>query len=462
MIFFSIKPIVKIVKSAKCLWKIFCNKFFVLFHYVIRFLSIIKDYIVKYRLLLSQAMVFALIISILTIIRDNIPYTIFESLDFNTYYSQLHRAKIEEQIDKNGIEFIDVSNWISTCEKNGEGGKVVKEIIVRRDSLCYLLNIINHANPKFVFLDIRFEYGIKTPYDSSLMGIFKDFGNKIIVCEAKRSNPNFKEYEVPNSYRPTFFENIYNRDRFLLDGKPCAALHIFNKTHKDSISFPNLRFDFTLKNGLRIYRNCPLFFIPNFDNKEWIGYYDASEIKSIQDSLASKIIFIGYFSSDLIDSHPTYAGKQPGTFLTYLQFKALEDNLYLVDWSFAFIMFAAYVVFFIIRLHYIDIYSFINKSVRSKERRRNDEDNDCQNMETGKDRNYLLNHKKTTSFFLTLISSFLGYTILFGIICVLWIKSNDRIVFSTFVPSLAFGLLECYLSKYKKIYNKLSEYENKK
>lgn len=475
-------------------------------------------------------------INVLCYLQDNLQFSIFEDLDVVTFYSKFNGSgNVHEQIDQKNEVLIDMS----ACMKSVYNRQTKEfEMITDRDTLCHLLNQLYKAKPKFVFLDILFNSDERDSIiNDSILNIIELMyrNKKICICRSEDIDSLFYPFSIENKYIPSFISNSCTRVPFITNGENHAALYIYNVTHSSApIIPPNEYFHFgkvfsirmDLWNGF-LFRNCPLFYIPKditkntnqkrkyntADNLEYYQYNYSLLSDSI--SIDNKIVFVGHFND--FDQHITYAGMKPGIVLTYLQYKALEDNTYLVDMGLWWGLFCLYYIVLIMRFHYERVISYARRLLNRFDLRISFLYDSLFDSKIGRTamtvvmayvflsflwylrsvlliRNVfqelvsliviviftiiifniiILRFIKKKKFKCTirfaallqvLITSFIGYTLLFGIVSYWGLTHNPRFIFSTIIPSLVFTMVEWIHSSskrsktlYQNIYNNETE-----
>ena len=412
--------------------------------------SLINEITFLYRksVFLFVSVAIALFINLATFFRDNNPYSCLESLDALSYLKFLpecmfpHNALYEDCDD---VCFVDVSHYpmLVPDTNDVQNGK---DVVTDRSILINFLQLAETLDFKLLFLDLYFDNNSQDSLASALamqLQSMVDRGKNIIVCQNTESdeNPDFSIFSHLNGYVPHLINSSQTRSINVIDGRESVPLIIYNAlygqkgipqkwyTPFDSI-FPYLSIPYDLIS----YRNCPLIYIP-FDTTtgedECVDICDSDIAGNIN---GKDLIIVGNMVEG--DLHSTYARSVSGPFLTYLQYKSLSNNVDVessMEWWGALVFYSLLV--------YLRLWYEIN------EKKREELDNKIS-----------LSFRKKTSafmsaFFFSAFTSFIGYSIVFGLISYLLLYTCG-IVYSTFVPAFVFTMLEWSI-KCNKIYKKI-------
>lgn len=228
-----------------------------------------------------------------------------------------------------------------------------KTDITNRETVLRFLQLLDSVNNyNYIVLDIRFEDGITTPYDSALFNQISRMRN---ISYSRHSdiatldNIASDKATINNAVATTL--TSFTRYQFLQDGEESIPLKIFQET--DSMHRTIHRHGLFYTFDGKLCYNSPFLCIPEdflygheengCQNYYDLGpvllnddFFDADFLKSFTNK---KIIFIGDFESDV---HDTYSGSQPGSYILYLAYKEIVNMTHIVPWAYVIIMFLIY------------------------------------------------------------------------------------------------------------------------
>ncbi len=220
-------------------------------------------------------------------------------------------------------------------------------VITDRKVLLDFLNIADRADYKYIFLDIRFEKGFNTAYDSALFAKIADMRD--IVC-AHHYEPLTDEhgnhvngFEIAdstllpkcayNDYYTSVLSSNFTRYAYLQEGnRPSIALRMYQDIDGKTVR----RHGWLYSTDGTFCENCP--YIPIKGGVSFVSdtvtsaqYYNLGPFlmtlpeQQLIEDMKGKIVVVGDFDEDI---HDTYMSMQPGPYLTYLAYKYLArgDN----------------------------------------------------------------------------------------------------------------------------------------
>lgn len=382
-------------------------------------------------LILVISTVLSLVISFVCYIMNNCPYPYWDSLNRYCWLEYMIRRIFPEKMDRSDVMFINVSYDREVVDYTYSGKTLTGTIdITNRKTLLDFLEIAEKTNAyKYIFLDLRFEEGINTPYDSAL---FAQIGKMRDISFSKHSDLTTNEFAVKNKatindYFTTITGTNFTRYQYIQNGEESVPLRMYNEINglDKSIEGEGL---FYTSNGELCY-NSPFMRIPEdfyegHEERGNLNYFDLGPMllkmyneEDWEESTKDRILIVGDFVNDL---HDTYVGMQPGSYLVYLAYKALANGRHKLSWPFMTIMFFVYIViayFIIVRKNLI---SYIPRVRRIR--------------------------NKAALFLIDM----LGYSTLLTLISIT-MYAIFRSTYNIFFPSLVFSILSTVISlKYKK------------
>ncbi len=271
--------------------------------------------------------------------------------------------------DENDVTYVNFSKDKVLVPVTEFGDTVGNEVITDRATLLRFLKLADSSDYRYIFLDIRFEEGYETPYDSELFHRIVTMPRLIIA-----NHRSLGDYEIADSqllkkaayadYRGTLFSG-FTRYEFLQDRQPSVALRMFKDI--DGHDIKKCWYGYTTeKGGLHLCYNLKYIPLPDILHKsiqteitddtygEEVRYpYAGSTILNqnripedevIHNLLDNKIIILGDFDNDL---HGTYIGEVPGPVISFAAYKYLQAGLHKV--SFLYVAFLL-ILYFLISL----------------------------------------------------------------------------------------------------------------
>lgn len=325
---------------------------------------------------------------------NNMPFPFGESTTFLTFFESVLQSKHSKSIsDDDSRVFINVG-YDADLATTRHG----KEKITDRQKLTQFLKDLELKNNyREIFLDIRFEEGLKTEFDSLLVEQILNMRNIII---AKHWNPEegkpdpliddrLFEKAAYADYTTTLFNTAFSRYEFLQHKDTSVALKMYSDIDGHCISQIGNGFFSIFIDGKRLCNNASFIRIhedysssekgtksgkPKFYNlgEDIYGHFlqgDGIAYSWFFDNCDNKDVIIGDFVFDL---HDTYFKKQPGPYLNYLSYQALHHGQHLVDfWLELMIFIIYYLTFYMISCRYTlgqAIFYIRKKSINKRSR----------------------------------------------------------------------------------------------
>lgn len=429
--------------------------------------SIIKRIVNKKRFICTivVSLLGAWLITIVSLIRDNIPYTLLEDLDFVTYLRFLSHG------DESGIfddaVFIDISNYPDLVKTPTDSAENAQTVITNRDSLLQFLNKVDTVDFEYLFIDVYFEHETQTESGKKLANKIAQMNRnkeRVLVCRnmETKDDSSFRNNSAPNCYYLPRLSTNHTRCMKIYIGQDSIALkqlsvplRIYNSLHEDTpVDIPDKWKHYSIF-GHKIaipdpltFRNCPITYIPFGPDHDDINsgvqkdYHDLSKVDLKK--LIGRIVFVGDMQKD--DMHDTYARTISGPYLTYLQYKAIEKQGKASTRLYVCGIFIIYFFVISVRLNW----SEIRKRLRIVP-------NFVSYFKNKRNSVFLNMRIKITLFFLssilTFLKSFIGYTVIFGLVSI-FLLTTVHIVFSTLVPALFLSMMEWLLETIQTYKNK--------
>ena len=236
------------------------------------------------------------------------------------------------------------------------------DVITDRKTLLEFLELAKKSDYKFLFLDVRFEKGYETPYDSALFSLIKEMPRLVIATHRGDGG-----YEIIDSslldksayadYRGSIFSG-FTRYEFLQDGSRSVALQMYHDI--DEMDITKRCCAYRTTGGIPCY-NLKYIPLPHYlfkgnsimeedtDFPEEIRYLYAGSMILNRDFLPEedviknlfdkKIVVVGDFDNDL---HSTYVGEIPGPVLSLAAYKYLHAGLHKVSCWYVLFLFLLY------------------------------------------------------------------------------------------------------------------------
>ena len=303
-------------------------------------------------------------------------------------------------------------------------------IITDREKLLQFLTKAKEANNyRYIFMDVFFEEGMETEYDSALFNTIISM-DRIVIPKHKGVNmcDSILYQKASNAdYATTWQALTFSRYQYIHDEDESVALKIYQdrfgsdiKKHWGGLWYTD--------NG-RLCQNSATLLLPirimgslldeegQVRERNYIylsaDLLDLDEVMPVSEQIDDKLIVIGDFKSDV---HSTFLGPQPGSSILFNGYIALSQGAHLVNWLYMGILFVIYII---IGLFYLSGHSFSSM---------------CANP------------------WLSIVLSFLSTATVFLIIAL--IASWYDIAFNMWVPTTVYSLYDTFMQKYNIYKNK--------
>ena len=397
----------------------------------IPFWNTIKTWIRQHRSLVFLSVLTSTIIIIFTYVMGNSGYPLpgeTGALKQITDYKKFLGMQIGNVPDS--ILFINVCYDKALVPYEENEVPVGNTIITDREKLLQFLTKAKEANNyRYIFMDVFFEEGMETEYDSALFNTIISM-DRIVIPKHKGVNmcDSILYQKASNAdYATTWQALTFSRYQYIHDEDESVALKIYQdrfgsdiKKHWGGLWYTD--------NG-RLCQNSATLLLPirimgslldeegQVRERNYIylsaDLLDLDEVMPVSEQIDDKLIVIGDFKSDV---HSTFLGPQPGSSILFNGYIALSQGAHLVNWLYMGILFVIYII---IGLFYLSGHSFSSM---------------CANP------------------WLSIVLSFLSTATVFLIIAL--IASWYDIAFNMWVPTTVYSLYDTFMQKYNIYKNK--------
>jgi hypothetical protein len=397
----------------------------------IPFWNTIKTWIRQHRSLVFLSVLTSTIIIIFTYVMGNSGYPLpgeTGALKQITDYKKFLGMQIGNVPDS--ILFINVCYDKALVPYEENEVPVGNTIITDREKLLLFLTKAKEANNyRYIFMDVFFEEGMETEYDSALFNTIISM-DRIVIPKHKGVNmcDSILYQKASNAdYATTWQALTFSRYQYIHDEDESVALKIYQdrfgsdiKKHWGGLWYTD--------NG-RLCQNSATLLLPirimgslldeegQVRERNYIylsaDLLDLDEVMPVSEQIDDKLIVIGDFKSDV---HSTFLGPQPGSSILFNGYIALSQGAHLVNWLYMGILFVIYII---IGLFYLSGHSFSSM---------------CANP------------------WLSIVLSFLSTATVFLIIAL--IASWYDIAFNMWVPTTVYSLYDTFMQKYNIYKNK--------
>ena len=395
------------------------------------FWNTIKTWIRQHRSLVFLSVLTSTIIIIFTYVMGNSGYPLpgeTGALKQITDYKKFLGMQIGNVPDS--ILFINVCYDKALVPYEENEVPVGNTIITDREKLLQFLTKAKEANNyRYIFMDVFFEEGMVTEYDSALFNTIVSM-DRIVIPKHKGVNMcDSTLYQKASNadYATTWQALTFSRYQYIHDDDESVALKIYQdrfgsdiKKHWGGLWYTD--------NG-RLCQNSATLLLPirimgslldeegQVRERNYIylsaDLLDLDEVMPVSEQIDDKLIVIGDFKSDV---HSTFLGMQPGSSILFNGYIALSQGAHLVNWLYMGILFVIYII---IGLFYLSGHSFSSM---------------CANP------------------WLSILLSFLSTATVFLIIAL--IASWYDIAFNMWVPTTVYSLYDTFMQKYNIYKNK--------
>ena len=304
----------------------------------------------------------------------------------------------------------------------------------RQKLLTFLTKARKANNYKYIMMDVIFEKGIETEYDSILFRTIANMPRIVIPVheDAPLQDSILYAKAANGDYSITHDETDFVRFQFMHGDLPSMPLVMYKASTGLDIKRNGLFYTsnghlctngLTLKLPIRIsgaYMNTRNASEGNSHKERSYIYMgadvlDIDSIIPVAEQIANKIIIIGDFNTDV---HRTYAGKQPGSVICLNAYYALLRGEHLVSYPFTLFLFFVYVVISLLMLNGKTLDTFVSNPM------------------------------------LKVASSFFTYTIIFTFIAMVVYATPSGIVYNPVFPTTVFTFLGLFIGGLRKVTQK--------
>ena len=344
------------------------------------------------------------------------------------------------------ILFINVCYDKELVDYEENGIPVGKYVITDREKLLRLLTQAKKANNyRYIFLDVIFEEGIKSPIDSALFHTIASMDRIVIPMHKDVTLDDSILYpKAANAdYTIAWEETNFARYQFLHKGIPSVPLRMYaDRLHLNDNGikayYGGLWYedqDRWCRNGVTLMMNIRMTgrlmdTEGQVRERNYIhlgaDLLDLDSIIPVKDQIEDKIIVIGDFKNDI---HDTYVGPQPGSVICMNAYLALLNGDHLINfWC----VLALFLVYTTIGLWYLSgqsvtdfikwrwlqtVASFINKRV-----------------------------------WLQVFFSFISTSLFFAIVGI--IAYHFNVAFNVWIPTIIYSTLDAVMQRYNDFFKK--------
>lgn len=243
------------------------------------------------------------------------------------------------------------------------GMRVGKYVITDRQKLLQLLTLAHQANNyRYIMLDVVFEQGMQTPYDSALFNLISRMPRLVVANhrDVTLQDSVLLKKAANADYTTTWEETNFTRFQFLnRRGMESLPLYMFHELTGKTIvrCGPFYSCDGSLCHGAITLQHSVRVTSPYVDTEErlhdknyvYLGaeLLDDELINPVAEQIDGKIVVVGDF---LNDRHETYMGLQPGPVICLNAYIALCLGQHYVNGYFLTFVFLLYALIAYLRL----------------------------------------------------------------------------------------------------------------
>lgn len=333
-------------------------------------LNKIKTWIHERRRLLALSVITSAVIILFTYVMGNSGYPLpgeTGALKQITDYKKFLGMQLDNVPDS--VLFINVcyDKMLVPYEENEM--PVGSTVITDRQRLLQFLAKAKAANNyRYIFMDIFFQEGLQSDYDSALFRTITTM-DRIIIPKHKGMNlcdSSLYQKAANADYATTWQALTFSRYQFIHDDETSVALKIYEDRCQGDIERHMGGLWYTDRG--RLCQNSATLLLPiritgslideesqaRERNYIYLGadLLDLDEVMPVSEQIADKFIVIGDFKND---KHSTFLGAQPGSSIVFNSYIALTQGAHLVNWLYMAILFVIYIV---IGLFYLSGHSF--------------------------------------------------------------------------------------------------------
>lgn len=310
-----------------------------------------------------KQLVVSAVVALVLVVADyaiqNVTYPLFDDVNLLTWVDRLVGSE-KDYFDESDVTYVNISKDKMLVPSVDEWGDTVgSEVISDRGTLLRFLELAERSAYQYIFLDVRFEKGLDTPYDSAL---FAQIGRMRHLTVATHRPAD--GYAIADSallakasladYRNALHDG-FSRYEFLQDGRRSVALQMLCEIDHHDVE--KRWYGYVCDDGHLCY-NLRYLPLPSCLNRptsellhgntmgEEVRYpYLGSQILNpkffaedevVDHMLDGKLVVVGDFDNDV---HDTYIGDVPGPVIPLAAYKYLKAGMHRVNWLYVAVLF---------------------------------------------------------------------------------------------------------------------------
>lgn len=256
--------------------------------------------------------------------------------------------------------FINVCYDKQLVDYYEEGFHVGHYAITDRGKLLQLLTKAHETDSyRYIMLDVIFEHGMSSPYDSALFALIEQMPRIVVAAHHNTALQDDALWSKAGlaDYTTTYKDSDFSLFQFRRDSLLSMPLRMYQELTGRDIRRHGIlyadgghlcRNSITLQQPIRM--NGVFHDHDSLLREKNFLYLDADllaidSLVPVVDQMHGKIVVVGDFNSD---RHNTYVGSQPGSVICINAYNALCRHNHYINWwfvSFLFLFYAAIVVF---------------------------------------------------------------------------------------------------------------------
>lgn len=303
----------------------------------------------------NRRLIVSVVVSVVLVFADywiqNITYPLFDDVNLLTWVDKIMGTR-KAYFEEDNVTYINLGKDKMLVPAVDEWGDTIgNNVISDRESLLQLLTIASQSNYKYIFLDVRFERGYDTPFDSALFACIKAMPNLVVATHRENGSYAIADSTLLTKAANADYRNAlhagFSRYEFLQDGRRSVALQMLHDIDHHDIE--KRWYGYVCDDGHLCY-NMKYIPLPSHlfeaEQKEmggntmgeeirypYLGSYILnqryfSEEELVKNLLDDKLVVVGDFDNDL---HDTYIGEIPGPVLPLAAYKFMAAGLHRVN-----------------------------------------------------------------------------------------------------------------------------------
>lgn len=313
------------------------------------------------QLIISVAVAFLLVIADYWI--QNRTYPLYDDIGLLTWVDKIIGSN-KDFFNEDDVTYINLGKDKMLVPIVDEFGDTIgNDVITNREALLQFLDLASKTNYKYIFLDVRFEKGFETPFDSALFERIKQMPNLVIATHRASTDYAIADssllVKAANADYRTHLHVGFSRYEFLQDGKRSVALQLLHDIDHQDIE--EHWYGYTCSDGSLCY-NMKYIPLPSYLFKStptkiqentigeqirylYLGadilhprFFSEDEVE--ENLLNGKIVVVGDFDNDI---HDTYIGEIPGPLIPIVAYKYLKAGKHEMSWLYILFLFLLFV-----------------------------------------------------------------------------------------------------------------------